>query len=225
MASIDQPVTAQEKSSGSIIFFNGSSSAGKTTLAMTLQEMLSDPFQYIALDQFRDGMPAKYRGLNAPLGSTGELGLNVVPIDNGDIPAYTSIQFGREGKAMLRGMRRAMAAMAAEGVNLLIDDIILEPEFLDDYLHVMQGLDLYFVGVRCPADVISKREALRPGRFPGTAVGHLDTCHAHGVYDVEVDTSKLTPEECAKAVMDRIHKGPPLAFASLRNYASLAIPR
>ena len=61
MASIDQPVTAQEKSCGSVIFFNGSSSAGKTTLAMTLQELLSDPFQYIALDQFRDGMLVKYR--------------------------------------------------------------------------------------------------------------------------------------------------------------------
>ena len=201
---------------GTIIFLNGSSSAGKTTLAMALQEQLDEPFQYVALDQFRDGMPAKYRGLNSPDGSTGQRGLNVVPIDSGDVPAFTSIQFGDEGKLMLRGMRRAMATMANEGVHLLIDDIILERDFLEDYLQAMLGIDLYFVGVRCPAEVISEREAVRPGRFPGTAVGHLHICHAHGDYDIEVDTSRQSPEECARDVIKRVNAGPPEAFARLR---------
>ncbi|SVD37730.1 uncharacterized protein METZ01_LOCUS390584, partial [marine metagenome] len=201
---------------GTIIFLNGSSSAGKTTLAMALQEQLEEPFQYVALDQFRDGMPAKYRGLNSPDGSTGQRGLNVVPVDSGDVPAFTSIQFGDEGKLMLRGMRRAMATMANEGVHLLIDDIILERGFLEDYLQAMLGIDLYFVGVHCPAEVISEREAVRPGRFPGTAVGHLHICHAHGDYDVEVDTSRQSPEECARDVIKRVNAGPPEAFARLR---------
>ena len=201
---------------GTIIFLNGSSSAGKTTLAMALQEQLKEPFQYVALDHFRDGMPAKYRGLNSPDGSTGQRGLNVVPVDSGDVPAFTSIQFGDEGKLMLRGMRRAMATMANEGVHLLIDDIILERGFLEDYLQAMLGIDLYFVGVHCPAEVISEREAVRPGRFPGTAVGHLHICHAHGDYDVEVDTSRQSPEECARDVIKRVNAGPPEAFARLR---------
>ena len=49
---------------GNIIFLNGSSSAGKTTLAIMLQQLLPEPYQHIALDQFRDGMPGRYRGLN-----------------------------------------------------------------------------------------------------------------------------------------------------------------
>ena len=104
--------------SGTIIFLNGSSSSGKTTLAITLQESLAEPFYYVGLDQFRDGMPAKYRGLNSPEGSTGRRGLNVVPVNPEGAPAFTSIQFGDEGKLMLRGMRRAMAAMAKEGTVL-----------------------------------------------------------------------------------------------------------
>ena len=44
---------------GNIIFLNGCSSAGKTTLAIKLQQMLDEPYQHIALDQFRDGCRPK----------------------------------------------------------------------------------------------------------------------------------------------------------------------
>ena len=206
-------------SSGTIIFLNGSSSSGKTTLAITLQELLAEPFYHLGLDQFRDGMPAKYRGLNSPKGSTGQRGLNVVPINTEGETPFTSIQFGDEGKVMLRGMRRAMAAMASEGLNLIIDDIILEQGFLEDYLHVMEGINLYFIGVRCTAEIISEREAMRPGRFPGTAVGHMDICHAHGKYDIEVETSSKSPEECARNIIRRLGDGPPEAFSKLRRQA------
>ena len=96
-----------------------------------------------------------------------------------------------------------------------IDDIILEPEFLDDYLEAFEGLVVYFVGVRCPLDVIGERERSRPGRFPGTARGHHEVCHAHGIYDVEVDTSVALPDECARQVYEVIANSSPDAFARL----------
>ncbi|MGB1686483.1 MAG: phosphotransferase-like protein, partial [Pseudomonadales bacterium] len=37
--------------SGTVIFLNGTSSAGKTTLALALQELLPEPYQHVALDQ------------------------------------------------------------------------------------------------------------------------------------------------------------------------------
>ena len=42
-----------------VILLNGCSSAGKTTLALALQDVLTAPYQHIALDQFRDGMPGR----------------------------------------------------------------------------------------------------------------------------------------------------------------------
>lgn len=210
---------------GKVVFLNGTSSAGKTTLAYALQELLDEPWQHIALDQFRDGLPAKYRGLNSPDGTTGSRGLNVVPVRE-QSQAYTVIRFGDAGKSMLAAMRRAIAVVAREGINVIIDDIILEESFLLDYLEVMQGLPLYFVGVRCPLDEINRREAQRPGRFPGTALGHFDLCHAHGSYDVEVDTSTQDPASCAALVARRLAAGPPCAFDNLRRHqASLATPR
>ena len=118
------------------------------------------------LDQFRDGLPDKYRGLNAPADTTGALGLNV--IDRGRQP-FTRIHFGEDGR-LLRGMRRAMRALVDEGVNIIIDDIILEPGFLTDYLNAFDGCDVWFVGVRCDLVIIEEREQARLGRFPGTAL-------------------------------------------------------
>lgn len=202
------------KSSGTIIFLNGTSSAGKTTLAHALQEQLEEPYIHVALDQFRDGLPDKFRGLNAPKGSTGDQGLNVVPITDVEKP-YTAIRFGEQGEKMLRGMRRAMVAMVTSGNNIVIDDIILNQSFLEDYLEVFKLQKVVFVGVRCPRETINQREGSRPGRFPGTAVGHFDTCHAHGIYDVEVNTATMDPEECAAKIVAFLATKEPTAFTEL----------
>ena len=204
---------------GKIIFLNGTSSAGKTTLALALQEALPDQWLHVALDQFRDGLPAKYRGLNSPEGSTGEAGLNVVPVTDGETH-YTAIKFGSTGRTMLLGMRRAIRALADAGNNIIIDDIVLEKAFLEDYLSVFNGLDVVFVGVRCPLTVINEREKARPGRFPGTALGHIEICHSHDDYDVDVDTSIDSPVDCALKVVEFLDTKPPGAFERIRSRLS-----
>lgn len=195
---------------------NGTSSAGKTTLARALQAIFDEPYQHMALDQFRDGLPARYRGLNSPAGTTGAKGLNLVPVHDG-ARAYTEVRFGEAGRRLLKGMRRAIAQLSLAGNHVIVDDIILDRSFLDDYLDVMVGLAVYFVGVRCPIEVVNERESGRAGRFPGTAESHLHICHAHGCYDVEVNTAEMRPQDCAKAIMKRIAAGPPAAFDLLRS--------
>ena len=200
--------------SPTIIFLNGTSSSGKTTLAKELQEQLDQPYLHLALDQFRDSLPDKFRGLNSPREAPGARGLNVVPSVNAD--SYTtSIVFGDTGKIMLKGMRKAMAAMAAVGNNIIVDDIILETNFLNEYLRIFQKLEVYFVGVRCPIEIVNERESNRPGRFPGTAASHLVICHEHDIYDIEVNTAAHSPKECASLILKRMQI-PPTAFAELR---------
>ncbi len=201
---------------GTIIFLNGTSSSGKTTLALAIQELFPEPYIHIALDQFRDGMPARFRGLNSPAGTTGAQGLNVVPVVN-PTEAYTDIQFGSVGLMMLKGMRRAIASMARSGNNIIIDDIIMNDGFLQDYLDVLEDLSVIFVGIRCPISVINEREKQRLGRFPGTALAHFKSAHKHGLYDIEVDTSIQSPKTCADEIRQFICDGrKPMAFAELR---------
>lgn len=199
-------------SAGRIILLNGSSSAGKTTLALAVQRLSRRPMHCISLDQFRDGMDGRFRGLNSKPSEPGARGLNVVPAGH-----LTELAFGDVGRLTLRGMRRSVAAIAAVGLDVVVDDLLLEPAFLDDYLAALDGFAVTFVGVRCPLDVVNARERSRPDRFPGTAEAHTERVHAGCHYDVQVDTSRQSPRRCAEMVL-AVADAPtsPTAFQRMR---------
>lgn len=203
-------------SSGRIVLLNGSSSAGKTTLARAIQVIRREPWFHLALDQFRDGMPPAYRGLNSPDGTPGARGLNVVPVDL-DGERVTQVRFGDVGRRMLAGMHRAIAAFAAAGNDVIVDDLFLEPDTLGDYLDALDGFDVLFVGVRADLATVNAREHARVGRFPGTATSHFASVHAHGLYDLEVDTSAESAKACSAQISRRLDDPAPFsAFAELR---------
>ena len=58
-----------------------------------------------------------------------------------------------------------------------------------------------FVGVICPLAVTEKRETERGDRTVGTARYQFERVHAHDCYDVEVDTSVLSVEECVARIL------------------------
>lgn len=198
-----------------VILLNGCSSAGKTTLALALQNLLPEPYQHVALDQFRDGMPGRVRGLNSPPGDPGASGLNVVPGElNGEW--VTHIQFGDYGERVLAAMRRTVATLSEMGCNVIVDDLLFKRDYLEDYAAVLDPQKTWFIGVKCSVEVISEREALRPGRFPGTAIAHFEQVHEHGIdYDLEVDTTAADPAEIAVEIAQRLQQ-PPLALQSLK---------
>ena len=197
---------------GSIILLNGTSSSGKTTLARAIQDVSATPVHYIALDQFRDGMSGRYRGMNSAPREPGSRGLNVVPIDG-----MTQLRFGDIGRLTLRGMRRAAAAFAATGIDVVVDDLLLEPDFLRDYLEVLSDYEVTFVGVRCDVQTANARESARKGRFPGTAAAHFEVVHVGCEYDVEIDTTRETPRQGAERILATARELPrPSAFDRLR---------
>lgn len=199
-------------SPGSIILLNGASSAGKTTTAQAIQRLCRRPVQLIALDQFRDGMCDRYRGMNSAAGEPGARGLNVVPDG-----AVTQLHFGDIGRQTLKGMRRAAAAFATTGIDVVVDDLLVEEDFLHDYLDVFRDYAVTFVGVRCDLPTLNARERSRPGRFPGTAAGHVELVHEGCCYDVEIDTAVSRPSECAKAVLAAVAEpSSPTAFERMR---------
>ncbi len=198
----------QQLRPGKVILLNGCSSAGKTTLAKKLQQMLPEPYQHISLDQFRDGLPDRVRGLNSPAGSPGACGLNVVPAQI-DGAWTTAIQFGPHGDRILAGMRRAIASLSELGCGVIADDLLFKRSYLEDYARVLAPETTWFVGVRVSLEIAQQRETLRPGRFPGTATNHFDLVHSHGVpYDLEVDTSLLTPRAVAQRIIERLQTSP-----------------
>ena len=201
---------------GRVILLNGTSSAGKTTVARMVQQLRPEPIQYIALDQFRDGLPDRFRGLNSPEGTPGARGLNVVPIHTPPMSG-TAIRFGDVGLRMLAGMRQAIAAFAKAGNDVVVDDMRLDPNYLSDYLTALAGIDVTFAAIHCDPATLNQRETERPGRFPGTAVLHMHSVHDGCIYDVEVNTTTISPRRCAESILAAEQTPPhPCAFDKLR---------
>jgi chloramphenicol 3-O phosphotransferase len=55
--------------------------------------------------------------------------------------------------------------------------------------------------VHCPLAVAERRERERGDRIVGTARGQHALVHTFRTYDVDVDTSVATPQECAEAIL------------------------
>jgi chloramphenicol 3-O phosphotransferase len=114
-------------------------------------------------------------------------------------------------------MHQAIAALARSGLDVIVDDVLLEPSWLDDYLIALDGLDVLFVGVNAPLDVIEEREVARGDRFPRQARGHYHVVHHDDCYDVRIDTANTSAEDGARRIADRLAAGPGTAFVELRS--------
>jgi chloramphenicol 3-O phosphotransferase len=176
-----------------IIFLNGTSSSGKSSIAAELLKVLDTPYFHLAVDAF---------GAMRSVERTLEL----------DGPAVTEVL--RRTRA---GFHRAVAGMAQAGNDLVVDHVLSEPWRLQDCLTVLDGLDVVFVGVLCPPEELERRERARGDRGPGVAAKQLQSVHQHGLYDFEVDTSVNGPRECALAIKEFLSRPPARrAFEVLR---------
>jgi chloramphenicol 3-O phosphotransferase len=84
------------------------------------------------------------------------------------------------------------------------------------------GLPVLFVGLRCPVEVTLERRRVTWGRVVPRDPVELwhDAVHRPGRYDLEVDTSVLSPQECADRIGRRLRAEPaPDAFHRLRSLA------
>lgn len=172
------------------MILNGVGSAGKGSIARALQEIASRPFLHVEMDAFLAMLPAAY--FSHPDG----LLFETVTQDG---EPSVDIRTGPVADRLLRGMRRAVAALAAEGNDMIVDDVMLEDE-LADYRHLLSGHDLSVVGVYASLEVLEEREKARGDRMIGLARGQFDLAHKDKDYDFTVDTSAATAMDCAAAI-------------------------
>ncbi|MBR8348042.1 chloramphenicol phosphotransferase CPT family protein [Burkholderia ambifaria] len=174
-----------------ILLLNGAGSSGKTSLARALQTRLGSAFLHVQMDMFLDMLPARY--MNDPAGFT----FSSFVEDGKDV---VSIQSGPIARRAMEGMRHAIVALANQGNNLIVDEVLLGDEKAE-YARLLAPFKVSMVGVHCPLDVLEERERQRGDRLIGLARWQYDKVHANVAYDVMVDTSKATPEECALLVI------------------------
>lgn len=180
-----------------VIILNGVGSVGKSSICKALQQITSDPFLYMEMDAYLAAMPPKY--LDHPDGLSYQQG-------EADGRPTVFVKTGHVAENALSGMRHAAAAMAGQGNNLIIDEVFFgdrENGFCNpvaEYRRLLSPYTVKMVGVFAPLEVIEAREAARGDRMIGLARWQFDEVH-HGMrYDLKVDASAATPDECARQI-------------------------
>lgn len=174
---------------GTLIVLNGTSSSGKSTLGRALQQMHERPMLELGIDRFIWALPPRY--LDLPLW---------------DEVLGRAAEAGPVGHRLVTGMHRALAALLDAGLDVVADHVLVEPAWVSDLARVIGERRGWLVAVRCPLAVLEARERERKDRTLGQARKQVDRVHAHGMYDIEVDSSTTPPEQCAAHILSEIDR-------------------
>lgn len=177
---------------GRIVILNGTSSAGKSTIARSLQALLDGPALHLDVDHFRQ----------------------IFPRDYFDVPERDMFR-ARVAHALF-GVNRVAAALAAGGDDVIVDIVLSRWDVLRDAVERFRPFQVLFVALHCPVDELERRETERGDRRRGLARGQAAWVHHAGTYDLELDTSRCLPEGCARQIVEALAYRPsPSAFEQL----------
>lgn len=178
----------------SVIFLNGCTSSGKSSIACALQAQLSDPHLLLGIDDAFEMLPMKLHntadGFYFDRDGKGLIRLN----------------FGAFGLATLKAHHRAAAAIAQSGVNIILDEVVLSQDLFMDWKTVLEDLDVLWVGVHCDLEELERREIARRDRVLGQARGQFNLVHQWINYDLDVDTTSRSPDDCAAQIVVALDK-------------------
>ena len=176
-----------------IVLLNGVGSVGKGSVAKALQSIARGWFLHVAMDGFLDMLPERYFG--------NPEGMVFKTREQGGHPVI-DITTGPVVERALAGMRRAVAALAAAGNELIVDDVYTAREAAD-YATLLAPFRVHRIGLIAPLEILEDRERARGDRSIGLARGQFATLHEGLSYDLELDTSKLSAARCAERIRDR----------------------
>ena len=212
-------LTTSTRRLGEIVVLNGAPRAGKSSIAEVIQATFNGVWVNLGVDAMNSSMlPRHYLP-----------GIGLRP--GGEAPELEPVV-----ELLYASLYDSTAAHSRLGLNVVVDvghhDAYSQPRaILPACARRLSGLPVLFVGVRCPIEVImERRNAGQPGREHMYARGTPDDpvpdpvrrwqreVHRPGIYDLDVDTSLLTPAECAVAIRERLDDPPsPTAFERLAN--------
>jgi chloramphenicol 3-O phosphotransferase len=187
---------------GQVVILNGTPRAGKSSIAAAIQLTFDGVWLSLGVDRFKAATPERYQP-----------GIGLRP--GGERPDLEPLVV-----LLYRAMYDSIAAHSRLGVNVVVDvghhdAYSASLGILPDSARRLAGLPVLFVGVRCPLEVVMERRRATWGTDPadGTVPAPVRlwqrAVHEPGIYDLEVDTSVLSPDQCADVIHRRLRDGPP----------------
>lgn len=117
---------------------------------------------------------------------------------------------------MVQGFHRSIAGMASAGNKVIVDHVLLLPDWLHECSELLSGYSVLMVGVMCPLEELERREKQRDARRQGFARGQFGLVHKDRTYDLEVHTDRLTPDECAELILEHYRTCVPSALVAVQ---------
>jgi chloramphenicol 3-O phosphotransferase len=157
------------------VVLNGASSAGKTSIARAIQRLRGAPVLHASLDTFTD------------------------MFDWPSIPDWEERR--RCHGAGVGNFHAALPILASHPYLLVVDHVFEQHAWCVATLAALAASEVCLVGVRCPLAVLESREKARGDRRGGLARFQFERVHEGKPYDLEVDTSEASAEECAARIL------------------------
>lgn len=167
----------KEYEKGRIIFLNGVTSAGKTSIVESLQAQEDIFFYVVANDLFQEMVGENYLRKN----------------------------YWKYLSEIIIMMYHTAKLYSDMGKNVLIDGILVEREEIRPHYHqlleILRNNPLDIVEVYCPLDICRQRNIIRGDREETQSQEQYDLMAENIKYSTKVDTSIYSSEECAKMII------------------------
>lgn len=203
---------------GWVVLLNGAPRSGKSSIADALQDGENGIWMVLGVDAvMRATPPALQPGIGLRPGG-----------ERPDLEPFVERSY--------LALYGALAAHAREGLNTAADvghhEAYSRPLNLwQRCLARLEGLPVLVVGVHCPLPEIMRRRAVSADRYaPDARAAPADpvpepvrrwqaAVHDPGIYDIELDTARLTANECADAIRTALRRtSPPTAAQRIAAY-------
>lgn len=177
----------RQRMTARVIILNGGSSSGKTSIARQLQRQLDEPWLRIGIDDFIASLPLSLQ----------------LATDGFSVSDTGTVHLGSEFTRLEEAWMTGVAATAHAGAPLIVDDVFLSgAETQQRWLKVLSAsTQVIWAAVRCDPDVAQEREAARGDRDAGMAAHQAHLVHKGVKYDVEVDATRSSSEDCAAFIV------------------------
>jgi chloramphenicol 3-O phosphotransferase len=205
---MDSPAQAA-RMTGHIVILNGAPRAGKSSIVAAVMGRLPGRWRNLGVDEMRRRTPEALQP-----------GIGLRP--GGERPDLEP-----QVQRLYRELYDDIACNARAGFDVVVDvghhDGYSRPlGILPAAARQLAGLPVLFVGVHCPLAVIMARRNASPAGYvagpgvPDPVRRWQLAVHRPGIYDLELDTSVLRPEQGAAAIAAALADPPqPSAFEQL----------
>jgi len=166
----------------SSIFLNGTSSSGKSSIARAIQKLSLAPYIHLQVDMILGAL-------------------------HWESPSVSERQ-DECLQTCITNFHKSLPVFITPPFYGIIDHVVLREDEYKECLDCLSGLSYVTVGVRCPLEALIKRELDRGDRKIGLAARQFDKVHSNREYDIEVDTSTMTPEQAAEIILNHIKELP-----------------